>query len=74
MTAASLSPEPELLTVPEIAALLRLAPKSIYKLVEEGALPGVRRVGRRAIRFYRPEVVAWLATGQRSDSRKRRTP
>lgn len=70
MVAAAPATLDPLLTVEEVAALLRLNAKSIYKLVDEGKLPGVRRIGRR-VRFYRPELVAWLA-GQES-ARPRRS-
>lgn len=59
-----------LLTVKEVAALLKVKPKSVYAIVEAGLLPGVRRIGRR-LRFYRPELVAWMA-GQES-ARPRRS-
>lgn len=61
---------PPLLTVHEVAALLVVAPKTVYKLVEEGKLPGVRRIGRR-LRFHRGELLAWL-DGQES-ARPRRS-
>lgn len=64
----------ELLTVPEMAALLRLNAKTLYRLVEQAKIPGVRRIGTRAIRFYRPEVIEWLTTGERRDPRTRRKP
>lgn len=59
-----------LLTVDDVAGLLQLTPKSVYRLVEERKLPGVRRIGRR-VRFYRPDLVAWMA-GQES-ARPRRS-
>ena len=40
---------PMLLTVPEVAALLRTSPKAIYSMAERGQLPGVVRVGRRLL-------------------------
>ena len=62
----------ELLTVDDLAGILRMKPKSIYVLVAENRLPGVLRVGRRAIRFRKAAVVHWIATGQSSNSRVRR--
>ena len=62
----------ELLTVDDLAEILKMKPKSIYVLVAENRLPGVLRVGRRAIRFRKAAVVHWLATGQSSNSRVRR--
>ena len=62
---------PAVLTVPELAALLRLKPKSVYALLsrEPDAIPGVRKVGG-AWRAHRATVLAWLA-GQNSDARQR---
>jgi len=52
--------EPEVLTVPELAGLLRMNTKVIYDLVAQGRVPGATKVGR-AWRVHRPTVVAWLA-------------
>ena len=62
---------PEVLTVPELAALLRLKTKSLYALLsrDRDAIPGCRKVGG-AWRAHRATVVAWLA-GQNSDARQR---
>ena len=61
--------EEVLLTVDEMAALLKVHPKSVYAMAAEGALPGLRRLGRR-VRFYRPEVVAWLEGNRRAPRRQ----
>ena len=64
---------PVVLTVDEVAALLRVNRKTIYDLVQRRELPGARKVGR-CIRFHRDTVLHWLA-GQgrvsRSSRRKR---
>jgi hypothetical protein len=62
----------EVLTVPELAVLLRLKAKSVYAILSRDAtaIPGCRRVGR-AWRAHRSTVVAWLA-GQNSDARPRK--
>jgi hypothetical protein len=62
---------PEILTVPELASLLRLKTKSVYALLSRNseAIPGCRKVGG-AWRAHRATVVAWLA-GQNSDARQR---
>jgi excisionase family DNA binding protein len=52
--------EPEVLTVPELAVLLRVNEKSMYELVARGRIPGATHVGR-LWRVHRPTVVAWLA-------------
>ena len=64
---------PVVLTVDEVAALLRGNRKTIYDLVQRRELPGARKVGR-CICFHRATVLQWLA-GQgrvsRSSRRKR---
>jgi excisionase family DNA binding protein len=40
---------PLLLTVDEVAGLLRTSRKAIYAMVERGQLPGVTRIGRRVL-------------------------
>ena len=50
---------PYLLTVAEVADLLRTSPKAIYTMVERGQLPGVHRIGRRLL-FGQAALVAWL--------------
>jgi hypothetical protein len=69
-TTSEIAP-PVVLTVPELAALLRLKPKSVYALLsrDRDAIPGVRKVGG-AWRAHRATVLAWLA-GQNSDARQR---
>jgi len=48
----------ELLTVPEIAALLRFTVKGVYALVESRRIPFVRVSNR--VRFLRSDVLRWL--------------
>lgn len=50
---------PQLLTVDETAALLRTSRKAIYTMVERGQLPGVLRLGRRAL-FDAAILIDWL--------------
>jgi excisionase family DNA binding protein len=47
---------PTLLTVEEVAALLRTSRKAVYALVERGQLAGVRRLGRRVL-VHREELL-----------------
>jgi excisionase family DNA binding protein len=48
-----------LLTVKEVAAVLRTSPKAIYAMIERGQLPGLRRIGRRVL-VRRAELLHWL--------------
>ena len=50
---------PAILTVDELAALLRVNRKTAYDAISQGRIPGARRVGR-AIRVSRDAVLKWL--------------
>jgi excisionase family DNA binding protein len=54
---------PEVLTVDEVAALLRVNRKTVYAAFRRGELAGGRRIGG-TIRFCRERVLEWLAEGQ----------
>jgi len=57
---ASPSDLPFLLTVHDVAALLRTTPKAIYIMVERQQISGVVRIGKRLL-FRRDDVLRWLA-------------
>ena len=48
----------EILTVTQVSKLLKLHPRTIYKLVRNGMIPG-RRVGKKW-RFLRSEIMNFL--------------
>ena len=50
---------PSLLTVPEVAELLRTSCKAIHAMNGRGQLPGVVRVGRRVL-VHADELLDWL--------------
>jgi excisionase family DNA binding protein len=50
---------PLLLTVAEVASVLRTTPKGVYAMVERGLLPGVTRVGRRVL-IRSADLLDWL--------------
>jgi len=58
-----LADHPEVLTVDEAAAFLRVDRKTVYTAVAEGQLPG-RRVGRRRIVILRDQLLAWLRSNE----------
>lgn len=60
---------PLVLTVDEVAELLRCDRKTVYSMIEQGKLPGVRKVGR-SIRIAREPLLAWL----RQDAPSQGTP
>ena len=51
-----------LLTVDEVAAVLRTTRKAVYKRIQRGLLPGVIRDGRRIL-IRRDDLLAWLREG-----------
>jgi excisionase family DNA binding protein len=61
---------PAVLTVDELAALLRCNRKTVYAAIARGEVPGVRRIGG-AIRVHREAVLRWLADGQGRASHSR---
>jgi excisionase family DNA binding protein len=62
---------PMVLTVDELAALLRVNRKTVYDALARGEIPGARRIGGR-YRILRDAVVEWLASGQDRAARSRR--
>ena len=50
---------PAVLTVLEVARLLRVNRNTVYELFQRKEIPGGRKVGR-CIRFSRDAVVQWL--------------
>lgn len=50
---------PILLTVKEVANLLRTSRKSIYNMVERGQIPGAIKIGFRLL-FSRNDLLQWL--------------
>jgi len=65
---APVSP-PEILTVDEAAAILRVNRKTLYELASRGEIPGARRVGR-ILRLSRRVLIDWIE-GAGSDDRNR---
>jgi excisionase family DNA binding protein len=53
---------PAVLTVDELADMLRVNRKTLYASFRAGEIPGGRRIGA-AIRFSRDAVLRWLAEG-----------
>lgn len=53
---------PVVLTVEEVARLLRISRGAAYQAARRGELPGVRRVGR-TLRVSRDAVLDWLGQG-----------
>lgn len=62
---------PPVLTVEEIADLMRIDRKTAYAAIAAGGIPGVRRLGR-CIRVSRDTFLQWLAEGNGSAPKGRR--
>jgi excisionase family DNA binding protein len=62
---------PSVLTVDELAALLRVNRKTVYDALARNEIPGARRIGA-SYRILRDAVLEWLASGQDRVARSRR--
>lgn len=51
----------EVLTIDELAAYLKVSKSTLYKLVQEGKVPG-QKVGKHW-RFHRDVIEGWLGKG-----------
>jgi excisionase family DNA binding protein len=67
-TETATKPTEEVLTADEVAELLRVTRKTVYKAFRAGEIPGGRRLGT-ALRFSRSRVLQWLADGQERAAR-----
>lgn len=50
---------PALLTVPELATVLRIGRNTAYRLVDAGSIPSIK-IGRQ-IRIYREDVIRFVS-------------
>ena len=64
-----------LLTVAEVARLLRLHPTQVYKLAAERQLPSFKIPGV-GVRFAEDEILRWVENGRREEETRpaRRRP
>ena len=61
--ASALPSRPQFLKVPELAAMLRVNPKTIYEMVAQGRIPYRRPPGSNILRFDLDEIIAWTKAG-----------
>lgn len=54
------TPDAELLTIPEAAELARMSRRSLEALIAQGAGPATVRMGRRMVRIWRRDLLAWI--------------
>lgn len=59
----SAPPWPEVLTVDEVAKLLRVNRKTVYEAVQRDEIPGAFHIGR-VIRFSRDQLLTWAGQGR----------
>lgn len=52
--------DPGLLTIPEAAAVARMSRRSLESLIAQGTGPATVRIGRRMVRVWRADLVAWI--------------
>lgn len=61
----------EILTIREVAEYLKLAEKTVYRLVAEGKIPGFKVGG--AWRSRRAEIDAWIKRQSKNNSANKDT-
>ena len=61
--AAALPSRPQFLNVPELAALLKVKPRTIYEMVAQGRIPYRKPPGSNILRFDLAEIIAWTKAG-----------
>jgi len=54
--------QPEFLTIPDVAELLKLGERTVYQLAREGRIGGAAKVGGQW-RFDRAALLQWLRAG-----------
>lgn len=58
----------EILTIREVAEYLKLAEKTVYRIVAEGKIPGFKVGG--AWRFRKDEILRWIADQEQAATKK----
>ncbi|NQT93600.1 MAG: helix-turn-helix domain-containing protein [Lentisphaerae bacterium] len=53
----------ELMTIRDVAAALRLSPRTVWRMVSTGSIPQPIRLGR-SVRWQRSEIENWLTAEQ----------
>ncbi len=61
--ASALLSRPQFLKVPELAALLKVKPRTIYEMVAQGRIPYRKPPGTNILRFDLEEILAWTKAG-----------
>ena len=69
LQASALLSGPQFLRVPELAAMLKVKPKTIYEMVAKGRIPYRKPAGSNILRFDLDEIIAWTKAGKTNDDR-----
>lgn len=59
--------ENQIMDVKQVAAYLKVATKTIYRMAPRGEIPAAR-IGK-TYRFYLPDIVRWLQSGGNNENR-----
>lgn len=54
------TPDPELFTLAEAAGVARMSRRTLESLIAQGAGPATVRIGRRMVRIWRTDLLAWI--------------
>jgi len=57
----------QLLEVPELAAFLKVKPRTIYEMVAQNRIPDRKPSGSNTLRFDLDEIIAWTTQGITND-------
>lgn len=60
---SAFSNRPQFLRVGELAALLKLKPRTIYEMVAQNRIPYRKPPGSNILRFDLDEIIAWTKSG-----------
>ena len=63
MQTSHLPNSPQLLKVSELAALLKVKPRTIYEMVAQKRIPYRKPPGSNILRFDLDEIIAWTKAG-----------
>lgn len=61
---------PELLTIRDLARVLKLSPRSIWRLVRNQSLPAPIRIGG-SVRWRQTDITNWIAAAGKTDGAER---
>ena len=63
LTALELHGRPALLNVSELAAFLKVKPRTVYEMVAQNRIPYRKPPGSNILRFDLDEIIAWTKAG-----------